>query len=169
MTSCMIGSLIVSKLAVLTTSCCCCCIGACYIIQMGFMAASLAFSCFLFSITGHAILRLTDHAVYSEFSIHSSMQVGAAGGVILLPVLLIVSGIEERFNKESLQHSFIVNVTLNMWNLCRSIAAGALAGWAGSKVLLSYGYTVLDPWHAAWAGALGGTVLGPCIIIGTIL
>jgi hypothetical protein len=133
------------------------------------MAACLAFSCFLFLITGHAILRLTDLAVYSDFSIHSSMQVGAAGGVILLPALLIVSSIEECLKQESMRHSFIVSVTLNTLNLCRSIAAGAAAGWAGSKVLLSHGYTVMDPWHAAWAGALGGTVLGPCIIVGTIL
>jgi hypothetical protein len=31
-------------------------------------------------ITGHTIPRLTDLAVYSDFSIHSSMQVGAGGG-----------------------------------------------------------------------------------------
>jgi len=165
----MTSSLIVSNLAVLQASCCCCCLGACYIFQMGFLAACLAFSCFLFLITGHAILRLTDLAVYSDFSIHSSMQVGAAGGVILFPALLIVSGIEECLNKESMRQSFAVSVTLNMWNLGRSIAAGAAAGWAGSKVLLSHGHTVMDPWHAAWAGALGGTILGPCIIVGTLL
>lgn len=133
------------------------------------MAAWIAFNSFLFLITGHAILRLTDIAVYSDFSIHSSMQVGATGGVILLPALLIVSSIEGCLNLESMRHSFIVSVTLNMLNLCRSIAAGAAAGWAGSNVLLSHGYTVMDPWHAAWAGALGGTVLGPCMIVGTIL
>ena len=136
---------------------------------MGLMAALLAFNCFLFLITGHAILRFTDLAVYSDFSIHSSMQVGAAGGVVLLPALLILSSIEGCLKLESMRHSFIFSVTLNMLNLCRSIAAGAAAGWAGSKVLLSHGYTVMDPWHAAWAGALGGTVLGPCMTIGTTL
>lgn len=165
----MTGKLIVSNQTVLNVSCYCCCVGTYYIVQMGFMAAWIAFNSFLFLITGHAILRLTDIAVYSDFSIHSSMQVGATGGVILLPALLIVSSIEGCLNLESMRHSSIVSVTLNMLNLCRSIAAGAAAGWAGSNVLLSHGYTVMDPWHAAWAGALGGTVLGPCMIVGTIL
>ena len=133
------------------------------------MAACLAFGSFLFLITGHAILRLTDLAVYNDFSIHSSMQVGAAGGAILLPALLVVAAIEDCLKTESMRNSLAGSVTLNMLSLFRSTAAGAAAGWAGSKVLLSHGYTVMDPQHAAWAGALGGTVLGPCIIIATIM
>lgn len=97
------------------------------------------------------------------------MQVGAAGGVILLPALLITAAIGSCLDTESMQHSLVGYVTLNMLKLCRSTAAGAAAGWAGSKVLLSHGYTVMDPWHAAWAGALGGTVLGPCMVVGTIM
>lgn len=97
------------------------------------------------------------------------MQVGAAGGAVLLPALLIVSGIEGCLNNEDMRRSWTGSVTLNMLNLFRSTVTGAAAGWAGSKVLLSHGFTVMDPSHAAWAGALGGTVLGPFIIVGTIL
>jgi hypothetical protein len=165
----MTGPLIVSNRTVLKASCCCCCAGTYCIFQMGLMAAYLAFGCFLFLITGHAILRLTDLAVYSDFSIHSSMQVGAAGGAVLFPALLFMSGIEGCLDTEAIRYSAIGSVTLNMVNLVRSTVTGAAAGWVGSKVLSSHGYTVMDPWHAVWAGALGGTVLGPCIIIGTIL
>jgi len=156
---------------VLKASCCCCCcfVGAFCVFQIAFMAACLAFSCFLFLITGHAMLRFTDIAVYSDFSIQSSMQVGAAGGAILLPALLVLAAIEDCLKTESMQNSLIDSVAVNMLSLGRSTATGAAAGWAGSKVLLSHGYTVMDPWHAGWAGALGGAVLGPCIIIGTII
>lgn len=136
---------------------------------MGIIAAFLAFSCFLFLITGHAILRLTDLAVYNDFSIHSSMQVGAAGGAVLLPALMVVAVFEDCLKTESMRNSLTGSVSLNILSLCRSTMAGAAAGWAGSKVLLSHSYTVMDPWHAAWAGALGGAVLGPCIIIGTLM
>ena len=135
---------------------------------MGFMAACLAFSCVLFLITGHAILRLTDLVIYNDISINSSMQVGAAGGAILLPALLVVAAIEDCLMGEYMQRSFTDSVTLNTLRLGRSTAAGAAAGWAGSKVLLSHGYTVMDPWHAGWSGAVGGTILSPRIIIGTV-
>jgi len=165
----MLDPLILSNWTVLEASCCCCCIGAYCVFQIGFMAACIAFNCFLFMITGHAILRWTNLAIYNDFSIHSSMQVGAAGGAILLPALFVVAAFEDRLKTESMQGSLIGSVTLNMLSLFRSTAAGAAAGWAGSKVLRSHGFTVMDPWHAVWAGALGGTVLGPCIIIGTIM
>jgi hypothetical protein len=96
------------------------------------------------------------------------MQVGAAGGAILLPALLIVGIITSSVNTEAIRHSLIGSVTLNMLSVGRSTAIGAAAGWVGSTVLLSHGYTVMDPVHAARAGALGGAVLGPCIIVGTL-
>ena len=165
----MIGSLILNNWTAIENPCFCCCVGACCIFQIGFMAASLAFSGFLFLITGHVILRFIDLAVYNDFSIHSSMQVGAAGGAILLPALLIVAVVEGCLHTGAMRNSLTGSVTLNMLSLGRSTALGAAAGWTGSKVLLSHGYTVMDPVHAARAGALGGAVLGPCMIVGTIM
>jgi hypothetical protein len=134
-----------------------------------FLAACVAFSGFLFLITGHAILRSTDLAVYKDFSIHSSMQVGAAGGVVLIPAILVAASIENSLNTDAMRHSLIGSVILNLLNLGKSTATGAAAGWAGSKVLLSHGCAVMDPKHATWAGAGGGAVLGPIMIVGVIL
>lgn len=45
--------------------------------------------------------------------------------------------------------------------LCQATALGAAAGGIGAAVLRLHGYDVMDPLHAARAGALGGAVLGP--------
>jgi hypothetical protein len=143
-------------------------------LQLGFVAAVIALNAFLFLIIGHAILRLTNLAVYSEFSIHSSMQVGAVGGAIMSPALAAFMifaedclGIKEP--EEGDEEERIPCVARNMLTLGMGTAFGAAAGGVGSKVLLSHGLSVLDPVHAARAGALGGAVLGPGILVGVML
>ena len=160
-------------------------------LQVGFAAGVVAFNGFLFVITGHAILRLTHLAVYSEFTIQSSMQVGAAGGAIMSPALAIFNGIAENClrirapqqgdededgdgdgdGEEALGVCSIAPnmIARNMLSLGMSTALGAAAGGVGSKVLLLHGVSVMDPLHAARAGALGGTVLGPGIVIGGLV
>ena len=46
-------------------------------------------------------------------------------------------------------------------DLLQTTALGAAAGGIGSAVLRIHGHVVMDPLHAARAGALGGAVLGP--------
>jgi hypothetical protein len=154
------------------------CAGPAYLLvialQLGFMAGAVAFTGFLFLITGHAILRLTDLPIYDQFSIQSSMQVGAAGGAILSPALALLEIILENClgigdpTREA-EQDCICSVYRNMLSLCMSTAFGAASGGVGSKVLLSHGVNVLDPVHAARVGALGGAVLGPSMIVGGIL
>jgi len=122
---------------------------------------------FLFLITGHAILRLTDLAEYSEYSVRSSMLVGAVGGAIMFPAILVFRGIAEDCLgvRDQVQRASGCSVIRSMLNLGIATALGAAAGAVGSKVLLPRGFSVIDPVHAARAGALGGVVLGPGIVI----
>ena len=143
-------------------------------LQLGFAVGSVAFNGFLFLITGHAILRLTDLAIYDAFSLQSSMQVGAAGGAIMFPALAVFQSIlESCFGpgepEEGEDPGLVHSVVHNMLSLGMSTAVGAAAGGVGSKVLLAHGVSVLDPLHAARAGALGGAVLGPGVIVGGLM
>ncbi|KIM28651.1 hypothetical protein M408DRAFT_137727 [Serendipita vermifera MAFF 305830] len=54
----------------------------------------------------------------------------------------------------------------NIFELVKGTAFGAAAGAVGSAVLRLHGHTMMDPLHAARAGALGGAVLGPGVMVG---
>jgi hypothetical protein len=142
--------------------------------QLGFGIAVIALNAFLFLITGHAILRLTNLAVYSEFSIRSSIEVGAVGGAIIFPAFAVFNIFAEnclgiKTPEEGDKEELIPSVARNILTLGMGTAFGAASGGIGSKVLLSHGLSVMDPVHAARAGALGGAVLGPGILVGVIL
>jgi len=161
---------------------CCCMTGICVIpatllvmaLQLALSAATVAFNGFLCLITGHAILRHADFAVYGVLSLQSSMQVGAAGGAIMFPALAVSQavleyclGVSDAGMVEG--HVLVRSVARNMLNLCMSTAIGAAAGGVGSTVLLSHGVSVLGPVDAARAGAVGGAVLGPSILVGGLI
>jgi len=124
----------------------------------------------LFLITGHAILRLTDLAEYREYSIRSSMLVGAVGGAIIFPIILIIRLIAKdylsvRHPEGDRQRTLGYWITSLMLSLSITTIHGAAAGGIESNLLLTYGFNVIDPVHAPRAGALGGFVLGPGVII----
>lgn len=141
---------------------------------------NISFSCagFLFLITGHSILRRTDLAGY-DFPLQSSMQVGAVGGAIFTPALLVLGAIIHKIIPSDAQdsdeeredgwtppektgfHRFLETCL----TLTGSSGLGAAAGAIGSAVLRIHGKTTMDSLHAARAGALGGAVLGPGILV----
>jgi len=106
--------------------------------QLGFAAGIAVLNGFLFLITGHAILSPTDFAVYDESSIHSSMRVGATGGVIMFPSPAIFQAATENclgIRDLEEEHLLFHSVARNMFSLGMNTAAGAAAGGVGSKLL----------------------------------
>ena len=103
--------------------------------------------CFLYIITGQAILRAA-HLEGYEAPISSSVKIGAMGGVALtLPAIFFC--IHRR-------HGFV----FAMWSIAVDILIGAMAGPIGIAILAHrLREKLLDPLHAARAGALGACII----------
>ncbi|KIM20442.1 hypothetical protein M408DRAFT_135777 [Serendipita vermifera MAFF 305830] len=101
------------------------------------------------------------------------MRLGAVGGVVLFPVWSLFNLITNCIfptpeNGES--QMSCSTVLKSLVELCKTTAFGAAAGVVGATILRNRGHEfILDPEHAMRAGALGGAVLGPGMIIGLIL
>ncbi|KIM20150.1 hypothetical protein M408DRAFT_334120 [Serendipita vermifera MAFF 305830] len=125
--------------------------------------------------TGHFLLRLFGVSGYDSI-LQTSMKIGATGGAILCPALIAVVCI----------YAYIFGPSLNTrdappvpyWKQvldiivldhCGLAAFGAAVGAVGSKVLISHGHKVMDPLHAAKAGAVGGAFIKPGIGYGLLL
>ena len=95
------------------------------------------------------------------------MQIGATGGAILWPAVTFMNSLlgccfsPQQGTRHRQSVSYPTLIFQNIFDLCWTTAFGAAAGVVGSKVLINYGHEVMDPLHAARAGALGGAVLGP--------
>jgi hypothetical protein len=99
------------------------------------------------------------------------MQIGAAGAVIMFPVVKVISAIiaccvageqDGVGNRRDLSSPNTCSPNLGfIFQPGITTVFGAAAGYFGSMSLLRHGYAVMDPLHAAGAGALGGMVLGP--------
>ena len=157
----MTGEPIVSNWAVLKVPYCCYCVGACCIFQMGSLVACLAFGCFLFLITGHAILCLTDQTtVFTTISLstHPCKSEQQEGWFYSRLIDCIQHWKLHASNLSFLSPPHIEFKPVDYCWCCRRVGCSSLTQ------LHPHG-----PWHAVWASALGGTVLGPGIIVGTIL
>lgn len=127
------------------------------IIFVGFACVCLlavSFTTILSSLTlGHIILRATHHAGY-DFPLNGTEKIGGIGGLVggVALSLIPASG----------------NAELQIYTLSVStVLLGAVTGAIGSAILTKHGHRdeILNPRHAATAGALGGVILGPGVAI----
>ena len=116
----------------------------------------------MFTTAGHAILRSTPLDGY-DLPLRGTMQLGALGGVILLPALTTINLFSNCiFPSQQTEHAAPCTTFMkSIFELGKTTAFGAAAGAIGSALLGPRGYTILDLDHAARAGALGGAVIGP--------
>lgn len=108
--------------------------------------------CFLYLITGHAILRATHHDGY-DAPISSSVRVGALGGLIVTLPAIILCVCRRK------------GPVFLLLSLCIDTLIGAMAGAFGALVLnprLS-GH-MLDALHASRAGALGAVIFSFALV-----
>lgn len=105
---------------------------------------------------GHMVLRLMFES-YSNFPLRESMQIGAAGGVLLYPFVKLINAITGG-GTESSYGTSSSNSTVRP---SAPIVFGGFFGAAGSILLRKYGLMVMDPIYAAAAGWVGGMVVGP--------
>lgn len=106
-----------------------------------------ALFCLFYLVSGHAILRAAHLSGYAE-PISSSAKVGAVGGLVMtLPAILLCI-----FRRKGL--IFIV------WSIAVDTTLGAMAGALGVAMLKNRLHgEMLDPLHAASAGALGAVII----------
>jgi hypothetical protein len=111
------------------------------------IAALQSIFCFLYLITGQAILRAAHLDGYTA-SISSSVKVGAMGGVAMtLPAILL-----RVYRREGLVFA--------LWSIAVDTLIGAMAGPIGVAILAQRLHEeLLDPLHAARAGALGASII----------
>lgn len=137
------------------------------VLFIAFSVGGLAFLGFLYVLTGQAILRAS-HLDGYDFSLETGMQIGAAGAAILTPAVILFNMAtsvcfppeDDGFGNRRYV-SCPERTCANIFELVKGTAFGAAAGAVGSAVLRLHGHTMMDPLHAARAGALGGAVLGP--------
>jgi len=96
------------------------------------------------------------------------MQIGAAGGVIMFPVVKLISACcvageqDVMGNRRDLSSPNTCSPNLGfIFQPGTTTIFGGAAGYFGSMSLLYHEYPVMGPLNAAGAGALGGMVLGP--------
>jgi hypothetical protein len=111
-----------------------------------FIAALQALSCLLYLVTGHAILRAAHHGYAAPIS--SSAVAGALGGAVFtVPAILLCA-----CRREGLLFVLLY--------VAVETTIGALAGSVGVTILKSHIHgELLNPLHAARAGALGAVIL----------
>lgn len=117
-----------------------------------FVGVILALCGALELVAGHAILRTWAFEGYIEYSLQSSMKIGAAGALLLYVLgFALVPAVWVRVREQGrLAPSFC------------AVAYGAGVGLMGSGLLGKYGSKglMLDPVHAAVAGTVGGVAVG---------
>jgi hypothetical protein len=103
--------------------------------------------CFLYIITGQAILHAAHHSGYNV-SVSSSVKVGAVGGVAMtFPAILLCV-----YRREG--------IVFTLWSIAVDVLIGAMAGPIGVAILQSRLHEqILDSPHAARAGALGAVII----------
>ncbi|KIM28641.1 hypothetical protein M408DRAFT_23680 [Serendipita vermifera MAFF 305830] len=102
--------------------------------------------------------------------LRETMYLGATGGAVLYPIMTaFILTKNHLFPSTQNGEDAPLTVILNMFiELGKPVAVGATAGAIGSTILRDH-ELMLDPEHAARAGALGGTVLIPGFLIGIIV
>lgn len=147
---------------------------------IAFAGAGLAFLGFLHVLTGQAILRATLLDGY-DFSLETGMQVGAVGGAIVTPAVILFNmatsvcfppEVDALGNRRHV--SWPERTLTTIFELAKGTAFGAAVGAVGSAVLRLHGHVTMDPLHAARAGTLGAAILGPGVMValfvgGTVL
>jgi hypothetical protein len=110
------------------------------------IAALQALFCLMYIITGHAILRAAHHDGYAA-PISSSAVAGALGGAIFtVPAILLCL----------CRRKGLIFV---LWSIAVDTTIGALTGSVGVLILKSHIHgEILNPLHAARAGALGAVI-----------
>lgn len=144
-----------------------------------FHALFNAFAGFLTMTIGHYILRATVVTGY-EYPLVTAMRIGALGGCLMAIPSKIVEAIydaaasavkrraqevdpesgERRHSNAVAGFVFIVGIV----SIGLGIANGAAVGASGAAILRALHHVVMDPTHAARAGALGALILGPGLI-----
>lgn len=124
-------------------------------------------------VVGHAILRATSLPGYDP-SVATSVRIGAVGGcimaipsgVIQILYALIPVAIWKKVDPESgksiyARRSLSFLLLAGVLSLGWCVALGAAIGAIGAAIFEATHKSGLDVVHAAKAGALGGTILGP--------
>jgi hypothetical protein len=116
-----------------------------------FLAVILALSGSLELLAGHAILRAWAYEGYANYSLASSVKLGAVGGVVFGLGFALVSASCVRIQAQGALGPFV-----------HAVLYGGGVGFVGSAILAKHGLEglILDPKHAAVAGAVGGVAIG---------
>lgn len=148
-------------------------IGTFFLVILSFACnlGGLAFAGFLDLIVGHAILRATHHAGY-DLPLNGSMKIGAVGGVVGgIALSLALSCLGRGGDDDDDEKPKAFSVIRSIISVPTSTVFGAVAGALGSVILAKHGLRdeILNPSHAASAGALGGVILGPGFLVATMV
>lgn len=113
-------------------------------------------------VIGHAVLLRTDIAVFHNFSLASSAQLGAVGGAIMACPMAVLIAFLRIWAQESTNAGAAGGFGISL------IGTMAVAG-IGGKVLQAFHLHVMGFVDALRASLLGGAILGAALIVAGVL